>query len=266
MLSTSGSTLGKRQNEDLSKLSSFKVATKLQYRDGNEDAAPISSRKWWNGMFVKAQVADEKADEQDNVDEYLEFLDRRYKRLHNVETEDDTSTPFSALNWLVQGSPSRNEVLTSQQQEEDALYVLGVAGLASRKLLQKHPLLEENTSTPRYIEDQGAIDVIDADVEKRGLRAFLIKKLLVPVVRVVYVTLRCKDMFVTNQTQRMKSHLQGFARASITMLVRGPARAASALLKVGGGRATISLSLAIVASLVVCFRQVIAETLAATSI
>ena len=71
------------------------------------------------------------------VDNYLEFLDRRYQRLHEEE-EPRRDTKFSAWKWLTQGSDDSEPL--KQQKTDDALYVLGVAGLASEKLLQKHQL------------------------------------------------------------------------------------------------------------------------------
>merc|ERR1712130_270789 len=38
------------------------------------------------------------------------------------------------------GNNNSNDLPTTREQQEDALYVLGVAGLASQKLLQKHHL------------------------------------------------------------------------------------------------------------------------------
>merc|ERR1711957_460682 len=85
---------------------------------------------------------------------YLEFLDRRYKRPHSDEKEerakakqqDSKRKSFSAMDWLTNGGKDNADIVTStREQQEDALYVLGVAGLASTKLLQKHHLPSPST-------------------------------------------------------------------------------------------------------------------------
>jgi hypothetical protein len=109
--------------------------------------------------------------EQFKLDEYLEYIDRRYKRVHAGEvssvklrkqseskktskhSEDDKGIS-TALNWLLQGSSSSSatddcDALCQQQKQRDALEVLGLAGLASAELLRKHhlPVPEETTVT-----------------------------------------------------------------------------------------------------------------------
>mmetsp|Transcript_15223 Transcript_15223/g.16441 ORF Transcript_15223/g.16441 Transcript_15223/m.16441 type:complete len:367 (+) Transcript_15223:312-1412(+) len=157
-------------------------------------------------------------EEQENADTYLEFLDQRYNRVHNDEsngwlrrastpfgkkkkkkkteqqqgkvsnTDESTSSSsvfsFCAMDWLMNtggkhtstptstdtstshGNGNTNTMSTSiyddivascitsryqrqqqQEAEDDALYILGVAGLASHKLLQKHHLLTTTTTT-----------------------------------------------------------------------------------------------------------------------
>ena len=120
------------------------VSTTLQYREGDDESISTSPFRWLNTIFPSSQRDED--NEQQSVDEYLEFLDRRYRRLHSSERE-EASKPFSALSWLRQGSLSRNEVIISEQQKEDALYVLGVAGLASEKLLHKHHISVDGEKT-----------------------------------------------------------------------------------------------------------------------
>jgi len=165
-------------------------------------------------------------EEQENADTYLEFLDQRYNRVHNDESNGwlrRASTPFGkkkkkkkteqqpgkttnndnentsssapssvfsfcAMDWLMNtggkhtstptstptstshGNGNTNTMSTSfydeivascttsryqrqqqQEAEDDALYILGVAGLASHKLLQKHHLL--TTTTIKAVAD-----------------------------------------------------------------------------------------------------------------
>lgn len=82
---------------------------------------------------------------QENLDGYLEFLDRRYNRLRRKdEPQPQLSGPTATWNWIFDhhqsASGSSEGVIQSNndQAREDALYALGVADLASNKLLQKY--------------------------------------------------------------------------------------------------------------------------------
>ena len=118
------------------------------------------------------------------LDEYLEFIDKRYKRMHGSDYGQkvssvslrrqasegskktfSTKTPSNAKeedngistawNWLVQGSSTTEEdcecdAACQEQKRQDALEVLGLAGLASAELLRKHqlPVPEEAAILP----------------------------------------------------------------------------------------------------------------------
>merc|ERR1719464_1231154 len=126
-------------------------------------------------------------EEQDSVDAYLEFLDKRYRRIHccdDYDEEDDSDKkktsiknmkkPFSAMDWLMDGK-NKNESSSSnnnnnnnkqeqQRQTDDALYVLGLAGLASQKLLQKHHL-SSTSSSSRFNNDDGDDAIIEINTD-----------------------------------------------------------------------------------------------------
>lgn len=123
-------------------------STQLNYRDGGEhepqviqkesieDLQDEEAAKWWRSVFQPAPAPSHEDEEQQVVDQYLEFLDKRYKRLHEKEKKkpEPATNKFSALSWL---TADKSDPI-AQHQEEDALYVLGVAELASERLLQKH--------------------------------------------------------------------------------------------------------------------------------
>lgn len=88
------------------------------------------------------------------------------RRLHEKETNNNVipqKTPFSALNWLKQEQIT--DSIVSEQIQDDALYVLGVAGLASKKLLEKHHI-PESFVKPVDANEEGAIDVTPAAANK----------------------------------------------------------------------------------------------------
>ena len=123
--------------------------------------------------------------EQFKLDEYLEFIDKRYKRMHGSDYGQKVSsvslrrqasegskktssrkTPSdakeedngisTAWNWLMQGSSNADEedcgcdAACQERKRQDALEVLGLAGLASAELLRKHqlPVPEEAAVVP----------------------------------------------------------------------------------------------------------------------
>lgn len=69
--------------------------------------------------------------EQANVDDYLVFLERRYQRLNDENPPSEHT--FLAWNWLLETKSTKER----QMDHKNALHILGVANLASQKLLQK---------------------------------------------------------------------------------------------------------------------------------
>lgn len=226
--------------------SPFSTRLKYSYQDSSEEATAPPPLRWLNTILPSHEH-----DEQESVDEYLEFLDRRYRRLHGNE-EEESNKPFSALNWLKQGSPSRNDLIASQQQEEDALFVLGVAGLASQKLLQKHHLAGDEKKV-EAAHAETFMQILDADIVQTAPASSLIRKVLVPFVRFLYVAQRRRDMFLAAVAMRSRNALRSVARA----LVYGPAASFKALLEFGGGKRNMTITFAAACTMLVLMRPVI---------
>mmetsp|Transcript_18938 Transcript_18938/g.23286 ORF Transcript_18938/g.23286 Transcript_18938/m.23286 type:complete len:382 (-) Transcript_18938:373-1518(-) len=90
------------------------------------------------------QKSKEEREKQFVIDNYLESIDRRYKRLHEKEEQADNAGSHAggftnALQWLTQTSDSTS-LAEEQRKRDDAIYVLGLAELASTRLLQRHHL------------------------------------------------------------------------------------------------------------------------------
>ena len=141
--------------------------------------------------------------EQVNLDEYLEFIDRRYKRMH----EDDSGQKVSSvslrrqasekggqktfgrkspsdnnqvedngvsttMDWLLQSSTNTHDsdcgcdAACQERKRRDALEVLGLAGLASAELLRKHqlPVPEEAAVMPIITSTTGPSVASSTDV------------------------------------------------------------------------------------------------------
>jgi len=233
------------------------INTRLQYRDGDDDSSstrqPVVRSKWWNGLFNSQS---DTINEQDSVDEYLEFLEQRYNRLHEEKEEKS----FSAMNWLLQGSPKVGEVLASKQQKEDALYVLGVAGLASQKLLQKHPQLQDAkqdsviSRPPASIE---ALDTIVTSAEDVTFGHLVIQRVLVPIVKVLYFVHRQKQIFLDGQLSRAKRYAAKVTRNTVRSLLYAPVKITKSIIEFGGGKASIASTLALASAMLVLLRPLL---------
>ncbi len=235
------------------------ISTRLKYREGSDDSSSASPLSWIHTIFPRAQRDED--DEQQSVDEYLEFLDRRYRRLHSSETEEGPKH-FSALSWLRQGSPSRNDFIVTEQQKEDALYVLGVAGLASQKLLHRHHLvIDEETSPAHYEQPNKTLNFVDADLVQSGSAGLFVKKVILPLLRIFYIVQRRKDMFIGTQLQRVKTISGNVLRSVGKTLVHTPGVTAKAILDFGGGRKSLAVTFAASCTLFLLLRPILQAVL-----
>jgi len=125
---------------------------------------------WWTASKSRrAQLAvDTQVDTQEKdqivLDNYLESIDRRYRRMHSHDDKSKKNDPDTvsnvAWNFLTQ---TENSAVEEQRKQEDAIYVLGLAELASTKLLQKHHL-PIPASKQQYQHGSTVIDVQDNTV------------------------------------------------------------------------------------------------------
>jgi len=214
--------------------------------------------------------------EQENVDAYLEFLDRRYRRLHCDDKEEEkvqakqqdspdseNAKTFSAMEWLTKGgNGNSNSLATTRQQQEDALYVLGVAGLASQKLLQKHHLPTSTATTidkvvelKEQIDD--AIEVGDANVSvslKTKANSLVLNTVLLPIIRSIYILQRMKQLVLQMAKQQVTALATRVANGVFSTFAQGPISVLSAILGVGGGKRNIFRTVAIGYATVLFFR------------
>jgi len=178
--------------------------------------------------------------EQRNIDEYLEFLDRRYNRLHSDEilpggTNEltESSGKNSPWNWLfdMNGASSIDNLFSQhvqQSMKDDALYILGVAELASSRLLQKHNLDSLNRrqtniqmkKQPEARQDddftvRNVTDVLVQVKQKQCEASFLLNKFLWVIQRVGAFHDR-KAAFVSAMVH---TAFRGFSRNALSIVV-----------------------------------------------
>ncbi|CAB9500837.1 expressed unknown protein [Seminavis robusta] len=201
--------------------------THLHYTSGashehtiNASSSPKETT-WWNSIFAR--------EESSAADDYLEFLDKRYNRILHDENEQpnaSSSQGFSVLNWLNKGGSQ--ELAEAADKSDDALYVLGVANLASKKLLQKHHLLgrqEQDLASmaPKTMfTDAEIVDSTPASL--KPVVAFL-----------QHVALR-RQALVQRQMQSVRLFLAFLSRSIMT----GPSTAVRKLFAMGGANETIN--------------------------
>lgn len=268
------------------------IQTRLQFSDNASPDTTIES-SWWRKIFastlpspkaISSSSPDSQMEEQDNVDAYLEFLDRRYRRLHsNDENEQKAQSkqsaslvsmkgkPFSAMDWLTSGGNNNAniETTTSQQQQQDALYVLGVAGLASQKLLQKHhlqtttvssgaspPTLDKVVELKEQIDD--AIEVNETtDSLKTKINHAVLNNALLPVLRVIYLAQRQKQLFLNMAQRGLMQLASKVTDGMLNTLSQGPRSILYAALTICGGRENILRTVAVGYATLIVFRPVL---------
>lgn len=244
------STSGKENFALKRELPPILTTTRLQYRDGDHDEVITrrlehdkAASGWWKSIFspdpaVPVEAVDS---EQAVVDDYLEFLERRYHRLH--DNKKGEVKKFSALKWLMQGSEEENEttIAVSANKEEDALYVLGVAGLASQRLLQKHqpvPAFSAAYAAQDRAMAQSAM-AMDAVVVPSSRLSVMAAMAVTPLAPVWKRLTRQRQALLRFQTTKMQAAFQLLMRVA----VRGPIKATKALVELGGGKHNVAVTL-----------------------
>jgi hypothetical protein len=246
------------------------VPTQLEYRtnsDADSTVIPPKTSRWWSPILFSSGVKPSSDDDKSRaVDDYLEFLERRYHRLHDDEQEQKRpstgSTKFSALKWLKQESEVESPE-ARQQQHDDALFVLGVAGLASRQLLMKHRRSDSlqwdgTATTAEQLSKAASAAALKSEASLPASSAILHDALdrLQPFARHVLIR---RKLLLRYQARQLNAMAALFAKA----LATGPAKAASALWRMGGGRKNIAVTLTVMAAFSVFVLRPLTEFLLA---
>jgi hypothetical protein len=242
----------------LSSTRSF-ASTRLYSRAGNDgesaagatdDQQEKAGARWWQSVVSvqQAPAPTEVDKEQEAVDEYLEFLDKRYKRLHENEKKMAEPAPkkFSALKWL---TGDEND-LVSQQEQEDALHVLGVAGLASERLLQKHQAtLQQHKRRETVQEKKESPVVIDAVIEDVS-QDVVVKTSPENRHALLLVTLRSVLKGISDRRKALISFQEKKLLSAMSLTLKAaskaPVKAGRALWNLGGGKKTVALTASVV--------------------
>jgi hypothetical protein len=261
MAYTNAGSRGSRREGQVPQVPFTTTTTRLQFRDGDHgdtatrvqehDAAssPEAQGRWWQMVFATpdpALSADVVDSEQEVVDEYLEFLNRRYQRLHVSERKE---AKFSAWKWLMQEDEASEDqsVTTKEEKEDNAFYVLGVAGLASQRLLQKHqPATPTQASAAtRKVESHGfAVDAVMTVLPSSRL-SVVASMAVAGVTPILERLLRQRRALLRFQTVTLRTALKFLIRKG----ANAPIRAAKSVIRLGGGKQNIVVTATVTAAL-----------------
>jgi len=116
---------------------------------------------WWTASksrraHEQAQAYAQQQEQQLILDNYLESIDRRYKRLHkDHKSKDQNNDTAKNVAWNFLMNAESVDYIEEQRRQMDAIHVLGLAELASERLLQRH-----NLPLPQSkLKDKSIIDV-----------------------------------------------------------------------------------------------------------
>jgi len=226
-------------------------------------------RKWWTPFFPSSAVErpveeDTEDSKQAVVDDYLEFLDRRYHMLH--DDDDQGEVKFSAFKWLKQGEEAAEPM--TQEQHDDALYVLGVAGLASQRLLQrKHQAVAsevapvpsatkiKQATDAEVVKDDSSAPVAKMPAEGAlPVAAAIVLARITPVLR--GIALRRK-LFLRYQTRKITAALVVLAKTATT----GSIKALKSAWRMSGGRKNVAVTASIMAVIAFQLLRPVAQTI-----
>ncbi len=135
---------------------------------------------WWTAAKSRRALKQAEADEIERkaqkeqliLDQYLESLDRRYKRVHKDELKTaDRGGVSSLMDWLTNGETSVSSI-EEQRKREDAIYVFGLAEVASKNLLRRHHLPIPESKRISQLDNSAVIDIVESTATPEN---FLIK-------------------------------------------------------------------------------------------
>lgn len=184
--------------------------------------------------------------QQASVDDYLEFLDRRYHRLYDEQVE----RKFPTFKWLIQNNGKSDDQQPIPTAADNALYALGVAGLASKELLQKYQIsiVREQQQQQQQQLDRDAVDAQNEEdnaSSKERIQAKL-GSLFRP---------------ITASRRRLLHFQSAKARAAASTVVRTLISSPRFLWKHSGGKATVGATLSLVSALVLVVARPLASAI-----
>lgn len=208
-----------------------------------------SSSRWWNPLSAKSSSSSN-GNSGSSVDDYLEFLERRYSRLYDNEQKQESRAKFSVMSWLQQGEASESTSSTS-----NAMYALGVAGIAGKQLLEKHSS-NRNSLVTKQVSFEDA-QIVDKTLSTQlSSETTLFSSVIATKVGPIFRKISHKrQMLIRYESQKLKAAV-GFLLKSALRL---PVKVGKAVWNMGGGKKTIALTFTVAAALTLVLMRPIAE-------
>ena len=247
------------------------ISSRLFYRNGNEDdyattklkndpSSVTSTTTRWAKPLIHPLSEDE--DTSKKVDEYLEFLDKRYNRMHNREGPQSKKNPFSVLKWLGHEDNAESE---EEDNHSNALYALGVAGLASERLLQKHGVTLRKCSIIQSTAPEDSIVVEHTTPDTPVLKMPSLLNKIFAAFSAKYFALKRKVALRRSVILRalvLKS--KEFLKTAPTAIPRATTKFAKALVKAGGGERNIKVAATVTCAFAIYVAQPLVKSAIAT--
>lgn len=217
--------------------------SRLNYRNGNDDnhqhtsdqailKPQTSNNRKAKSFIQQSNFVDDSDETSRKVDEYLEFLDKRYNRAHNIEAT-QSKKQFPVLNWLFH---HEEKPVAEEENRSNALYALGVAGLASERLLQKHGVVVQKCSIVQPTTDSIEVEHhADTAIESERMPMLLNKIIAAFSANWIYahrqVTLR-KHLL----SRAVSRKFQAMAKSALAAIPTSSANVLKAFWETGGGK------------------------------
>ena len=205
-----------------------------------------SSSRWWNPLSAKSSSSSN-GKSSSSVDDYLEFLERRYSRLYDNEQKQESRAKFSVMSWLQQGEASE-----SSSSPSNAMYALGVAGIAGKQLLEKHSnsvVTKRATFEDAQIVDKTPSAQLSAETT---LFSSVIATKLGPIFRKIS---HKRQMLIRYESQKLNAAIVFLLKSALRL----PVKVGKAVWNMGGGKKTIALTFTVAAALTLVLMRPIAE-------
>lgn len=216
--------------------------------------------RWWNPLVTPKSTSSD-GSSSSSVDEYLEFLERRYSRLYENDSskQQASKSKFSVLSWLQQSdeataSSSSSSTTVETSSPADAWYALGVAGLAGKQLL------EQSSKTPMSALKQN-MPIDDAQVISTSASVVSTETATAASV----FALRMAPLFrrLSAQRQRLLRYESQKLNSAVVFVLktvlRLPVKVGKAVWNMGGGKKTIAVTLTVAAAVSLLMLRPIAE-------
>jgi len=250
-------------NEPANQVSS---SSRLNYRNNGDTvehpqqrAAAQTSNGRWVKPVVQATTRDNGYEEDTSrkVDEYLEFLDKRYNRMRG----NDAPQPKHSLHimkWL-----RAEDHVHAEDSHSNSLYALGVAGLASERLLQKQGVTLRQCSIVETTPEPSSIVVEHTSEGSPAEEMSLLLNKILAAFTAKFLALHRQLSVRRDWVLRSLSRkTRASARAALKAFPKATSELARAAIKAGGGERNLKVA----ASFTCAFAIYIAHPLAKSAI